>query len=211
MKKTIILIFILAALLMMHFLFDWYLRSVFSVIASEESIKELSNCLDGAVSETITSEINYDELVTIKQDNLGNIVLVQSNTILMNRIAGDVVKKAEEKLKGKIVSGIKIPFGYLIGGQLFGEKFPSITVNFRQIGNVTSDFTSSFSEAGINQTMHTVNLTLNVDALLLIPNNNLQVNTSLTVPVCETIIIGNVPTEYRKYLESSGNEEDDDE
>ncbi len=204
MKKFLIIFCIVIVSVTLYMIFDWYMRTVFSTIAMEESTKILSDCLDDALSETITGGISYEDLVTIRQDEFGNIILVQSNTIKMNIIASDAVKAAEEKLKTKGANGIQIPFGYLVGGQLFSESLPNVTVHFRQVGNVTSSFSSSFTSAGINQTIHTVNLTLNVDALLLIPNNNMNINTNITVPVCETIIIGNVPTEYWNYNNGNG-------
>lgn len=207
MRKFIFFVCTLVIAVVFYMAFDWYLRAVFSTIAMEESSKELSNCLDYGISSAITEDMSYDDLITIKQDEAGNVVLVQSNTIEMNRIGGNAAKKAEEMLLEKNKSGIQVPFGYLVGGQLFAEKMPCVTIHFRKIGNVTSSFSSTFTDAGINQTMHTVNLTLSIDALLLVPNNNVQFNTSITVPVCETIIIGNVPTEYREYVETYTDDE----
>lgn len=210
MKRFFIAVLFLVVFLTIYLLFDWYMREVFTVIAKEESAKALSNCLDEALSETIATDISYNDLVNIHQDKNGLVTLVQSNTVNMNILAGNATKKAEEKLNNKKKSGIDVPFGYLVGGQLFGESMPSVKVNFRQIGNVTSKFSSTFKDAGINQTLHTVNLTLKVDALLMVPNNNIAIDSEITIPVCETIIIGNVPSEYRKYMESgSGDDEDE--
>lgn len=199
MKKKLLVLMFMVIVTGGYILSDWYLRNIFTVIAVEEGTKLLSNCLDEALSQTITEEISYDDLIVIKEDETGNIVLVQNNTILMNMIAGKAAKAAEEKLNSNRINGIKVPVGYFFGGQLAAEVFPEVTIHFREIGNVTADFVSEFTEAGINQTKHTVNLSLNMDALLLIPNNHTNINVSISIPVCETVIIGNVPNEYRQY------------
>lgn len=199
MKRTFIFVIILLSAILGYILFDWYMQKVFAVICEEECKRILNKCLNDAAYDVIKSGITYEDLITIKQDGQGNIVLVQSNTIRMNTLAGEVSNVAEYGVESKSKSGILIPFGYLVGGQLFSEKLPEIPVSFRQIGNVTTGFSSQFQSAGINQTMHTVNLDLSLNAVMMIPGYNKDINVKVTIPVCETIIVGKVPDDYMNW------------
>lgn len=199
MKKTFIFVIILLSAILGYILFDWYMQKVFAVICEEECKRILNKCLNDAAYDVIKSGITYEDLITIKQDGQGNIVLVQSNTMRMNTLAGEVSNVAEHGVESKSKSGILIPFGYLVGGQLFSEKLPEIPISFRQIGNVTTSFSSGFQSAGINQTMHTVNLDLSLNAVMMIPGYNKDINVNVTIPVCETIIVGKVPDDYMNW------------
>ncbi|MBQ9625076.1 MAG: sporulation protein YunB [Clostridia bacterium] len=197
MKKIILgLSLILVFSVCVFFLVDYYIKTTFTLYCTEECKKLLSNCLDEAIGETFDGNIPYSDLVTVSKDENGNITMVQSNTVVMNILAGEVTKKAEKKLNETQKIGLNIPVGYVFGSRFFAERLPSVTVYFRQTGNITSSFSSDFTEAGINQAKHTIKLNLNAEALLMMPGNNISLNVETSLPVCETIILGNVPKGY---------------
>ncbi len=159
----------------------------------------ISDDLNQTMQELTANGINYSDLVLIQKDNQGNVVMVQSNTMAMNNLAlnaGDNAQKRMENLKS---DGLYMPFGYFVGGQFLGDAFFDIRLNFEQISNVSPIFSSTFEEAGINQTIHRINLTLETKGILMLPNHTQEFTVSLTIPLCETVIIGNVPSGFLDF------------
>ena len=56
-----------------------------------------------------------------------------------------------------------------------------------------AELKSSFTQAGINQTLHSLELEVEVEILLLTPAGFLNLNVDTRVPVAQTVIVGTVP------------------
>ena len=63
-------------------------------------------------------------------------------------------------------------------------------------GNVTTDFESELSEAGINQTKHRINLNTQVNVAAIIPGYPVNTNIKTNLTIAETVIVGEVPKVY---------------
>lgn len=102
---------------------------------------------------------------------------------------------------------VTIPFGALLGSQLFSGMGPMIRVQLVPMGYALVDFESSFFDAGINQTKHQIDIVVNASfgMILATGNNNIEVKTS--IPVAQTIIVGDVPNSYMSlegFIKGSG-------
>jgi hypothetical protein len=64
------------------------------------------------------------------------------------------------------------------------------------VGHANAEVVSDLSEAGINQTVYSVSLQLEVELLLLLPGGTEQVTVRNVVPLAETVLVGDVPTQY---------------
>ena len=77
-------------------------------------------------------------------------------------------------------------------------------------GKIHVDFETRFMEAGINQTRHEINVTVALDVALLMSNR--QTTTAkieTTVPVSETVIVGDVPDSYTNFITDEQHARDD--
>ena len=54
----------------------------------------------------------------------------------------------------------------------------------------------SFEEAGINQTIHTVNLCVDVEIEILLPFAYSRIMVESDMPIAQTLIVGTVPNAY---------------
>lgn len=59
-----------------------------------------------------------------------------------------------------------------------------------------AEFHNAFSEAGINQTSHRIEMEVTITMLILTPVGTEDVTASSTVVVAETVIVGTVPGSY---------------
>ena len=69
------------------------------------------------------------------------------------------------------------------------------------IRNSDATFESNFSQAGINQTLHQLNMIVSVDVSVLVMGETDSFTIHSEVVVAETVIIGDVPS---TYLQSGG-------
>ena len=66
-----------------------------------------------------------------------------------------------------------------------------------------ANFVSSFSQAGINQTLHRLNMEVSIDVAVLVLGETSSFTMSSQVVVAETIIVGQVP---QTYLQTGGSQ-----
>ena len=63
-------------------------------------------------------------------------------------------------------------------------------------GTVSVDFKTSFESAGINQTRHRIYLEAKTQVKVVIPLTTSTKEVKAQIPICETIIVGEVPESY---------------
>ena len=73
---------------------------------------------------------------------------------------------------------------------------PQLKVSIEPIGTVSVDFKTSFESAGINQTRHTIYLEAKTQVKVVIPLTTSTKEVKVKIPICETIIVGEVPESY---------------
>lgn len=156
--------------------------------------KIATQAINDAVKSKITEEINYKDLLFVKQDNEGKITLVQANTALMNNIASDIALEVQEKIRTIPGGTIKIPIGNALNSQLISG--PKIKLKLEPYGSVIANFGTEFLESGINQTIHRVHLVIITDVKIVFPLVSDTVTVKANVPIAETIIVGDVPESY---------------
>ena len=152
--------------------------------------------MNDAVQETIGNGVAYTDLINIEKDNEGKIALISANTAMMNSLAAQTANCAQEKILNIGEQGIRIPIGTIVGGQLMTGRGPAIKVKIEPVGSVTSQFSSQFETAGINQTRHRIYLVLTAAVRIVVGNTSQSVEISSQVLVSDTIIIGDVPQSY---------------
>ena len=98
-------------------------------------------------------------------------------------------------------SDIGIPLGSLFLPEFLAGKGPKLPVKILVIRNSEADFYSEFSEAGINQTLHQLNMEVFLDVTVLVLGSTTEFTISSHMVVAETVIVGDVP---ETYLQTGG-------
>ena len=80
-------------------------------------------------------------------------------------------------------------------------KGPVIPVRILSIRNSDAKFVSEFSQAGINQTLHRLNMEITVDVAVLVLGETNSYAVTSQVVVAETVIVGDVP---QTFLQNGG-------
>lgn len=141
-------------------------------------------------------DIKYRDLIFMKEDSEGNIVMMQADTFLMNRIASDVALTIQNHFGQTKNATERIPLGNILGSQFFAQCGPKIKLTVTPMGMVDVNFGTEFEHAGINQTRHRVYLIVNTEAKIIAPFNSSNMHVTTYLPVAETIIVGKIPENY---------------
>ncbi|MGL5641806.1 MAG: sporulation protein YunB [Paraclostridium sp.] len=198
-KKNVfifIIIFILSILIGSFIYIDNKLRPTITLIA-ETKAEELANkSINKAVFTIIDNDIKYEDLINIKTGEDGNITMMQANSILINEIASKVALEIQSEMKKIKTTSTYIPIGTAIGSPLLAKYGPKIKVSIEPIGTVYVDFGTDFESSGINQTRHRIYLKATTQVKVVVPLTTSTKEVKTQIPICETIIVGDVPQSY---------------
>ena len=195
-KKIAITILIIVFINSILFFFGTNINNVVYSY-SESRIRALSvKAVNNAVSELVHNKNIYENLVNFTTDNQGSIVLIQANAIQINMLTKDLIKTSQIKLEKIGVDGINIPLGTFTGITLLSGKGPNINIKLIPVGDVTCDFVSEFIDAGINQTLHKLYVTIDTNVNIILPLKNNTVKTTTNILICESVIVGKIPEVY---------------
>lgn len=149
-----------------------------------------------AVKQVVAGGVGYEDLIVTQMDAQGRVSMLRANTMRMNEIATKTALLAEKELNSIENQYINIPMGAALGIRFLAGYGPRIPVQILPIGAVQTNFDTEFVSAGINQTRHKIFLSLRTTVSLIIPTGSQLVEVNSTVPIAESIIVGEVPDSF---------------
>ena len=177
---------------------------VFS-LAQARCASVASQALSRALADALGDGVAYDELMSVRTDEKGQVALLSANTVLMNRLAASAGEAALIRMQQMSSEKISVPLGAALGITVFAGRGPGIPVSIVPVGSIRSDFQTEFEACGINQTRHKVYLQLTASIRVVIPSGLQTTQVSANMLVAESIIVGAVPEGFVGY-ELSGEE-----
>lgn len=204
MLHLVRIFFLLSILLIAIFLFFRHkYRESIQELAQTQVRNSTSDLTNNAISKQISEgKIQYDRIVYFEKDLNGRITALKTNIGEVNHLKTDILSIINEEILSLDTSDIGIPLGSLIVPEFFSGKGPSIPVHVLSIRNSDASFSSQFSQAGINQTLHQLIMEVQVDVAVLILGQTSSFHVTSPVVVAETVIVGDVPD---TYLQTGGN------
>lgn len=181
------------------FILGYYIFALVPIIktycvAKINSLTE--QALNVAVSNVINSTLNYDSIMTINYNEAGEVSLISANQYMINTITREVVKDAHEQIKALGEDYLRIPLGTLSGITLFMGRGPMVRLSSTPIGIIGSSFDSTFVSVGINNTLHKIYLKVNARVEMTLPIKKQTIDVEQQVLLCESVIVGKVPSVY---------------
>ena len=178
-------------------------REVIRQLAQTQVKNTTSDLANDAIAKQIAQGIiQYDRIVYFEKDLQGRITALKTNMSEVNRLKTDILNIINDEILALDASDIGIPLGSLFLPEFFSGKGPAIPVHILSIRNSDATFSSSFSQAGINQTLHKLVMVVNVDVAVLVLGETESFTVNSEVVVAETVIVGEVPT---TFLQTGGN------
>lgn len=186
---------LLALILVAVIVLEVRLQPVLRSMAESRARSLASKALNSAISENL-GEVNYSDLVSILQDEQGRVVMLQANSVTMNKLASAVSLDAQQRIADLEEQNLNIPLGNLLGKRFFAGKGPKIRITVQPSGSTSFQYLSEFSSAGINQTLHSIKLQLSATIRIMVRGESIASTVSVESPICESVILGTVPESY---------------
>lgn len=179
-------------------------------LARTQVTNTASDLINDAILEQIMEgEIQYDRIVFFEKDLNGRITALKTNMAEVNRLKTETLNIINDEILAHDTESLGVALGSLILPEFFSGKGPQIPVRILAIRNSDANFHSSFSEAGINQTLQQLRMDVIVDVTILVLGQTETFTVSSQMVVAETIIVGDVPDTYLQTGEHYGTETED--
>lgn len=188
---------VFAGLALIVAVLDWRMRPMVrdysGNTAKTMSMKAASDAVARVLNE---GGYDYEGLIRISRNESGDIDALETNAMTVNRLQSAVTAALLEEFSGDRFRDLSIPVGSLTGSALLTGRGPRVPLRLQQSGAVVTRLTSTFEEAGINQTNHRLELSLTFTVVALIPGHSTSVEVETNVLVAETVLVGKVPDAY---------------
>lgn len=194
LRIGITMLLILAVLLLM-------LRRKYDEVIVELTRTQVTNSTSDLINDAIAEQIaggkiQYDRIVYFEKDISGKITALKTNIGEVNKLKTDTLNIINDEILATDHSQMGIPLGSLFLPELLSGKGPEIPVKILSIRNSDATFESSFSHAGINQTLHQIRMRVLVDVSVLVLGQTVSFTVNSEVVIAETIIVGAVPDTF---------------
>ncbi len=200
-----VLLGVTLALLCVHMI-NTRLQPIVAELAEAQVNTMMQALINSAVEQTIAADsISFDDLVNMETDSDGRITAMVSDVAAVNLLRTGLVGVILEQIDGIDIHTMDIPVGLLFDSDLFSARGPAIQVRALMAEQVTAEFKTEFSQAGINQTMYRIMLEVNVPVSILLSTGTVHTEATAEVCVAETVIVGSVPETYLQ-MDVAGNE-----
>lgn len=203
-RSLIVLPLLLSVLFfMLHCLFK-RAEPIFVAQASNYANTVFTDFVNQSISEISQSE-EFEKLHDVYTNGSGNIEAVNTNTAAINKIKAELLIDIQNRLNNDYPAKIKIPLGSATGYYLLYSAGPTITLSITPVSIVNSEFEESFDSVGINQVRHSISMKISVDMMYSGYMMHETETIITTVPIIETLIVGEVPKYYGGKPLSDGN------
>ena len=153
--------------------------------------------------------LNINDLFIITKNENNEIMTVDMNTVLINKIIQEITINIQENLKkleeGKINNNneenkngviLKIPLGQITNNFIFNNLGPQIPVKLKILGEMKTQVNSTVKNYGINNALIEITLDITIKEEVLLPISSDEIEVSTTIPIAMKLINGTVPSYY---------------
>ena len=182
LRRFFYTLLVLVVILLVAFLM---LRSRYREIVTELAETQVKNATSDLTNDAIAKQIangtiQYDRIVYFEKNLDGRITALKTNMSEINHLKTEILNIINDEILALDTADIG----------------PAIPVHILSIRNSDATFESNFSQAGINQTLHQLNMIVSVDVSVLVMGETDSFTIHSEVVVAETVIIGDVPSTY---------------
>lgn len=192
---TIIFLLVLSVIGFLHFRRAY--KDVICALSETQVKNSTSDLINDSIDRQIQNgNIQYDRMVYFEKDINGRITALKTNMSEVNRLKTDVINIINDEIMALDTTDLGIPLGSIFLPEFLSGRGPQIPVTILSIRNSEATFSSSFTQAGINQTLHQLIMELSVDVTVLVLGQTNNFTVASQVVVAQTIIVGSVPETY---------------
>lgn len=196
--KRLKIILVIISLLLIGLL-TFFQRNITKILISisEATIRSITTvAVNDAIYYTLNDNLRYEDLIHITYDAAGDVSTITTDSLKINKIARDTAYLSQENLTRMSEAGIQVPIGALTGIETLAGFGHKINIKIIPISNVECRFVSKFTDAGINQTKHSLYLEIVSSISIILPDKTSDLASTIEVLICESVIAGKIPDTY---------------
>lgn len=198
-KLKRVMISIIFIIILLFVLFVIYFYKVANPVIINYSRAKINSLTEQAVnisSSEVLRATKYDNMVNVIRTSDNTIAYIEAKTNQINLIVRDIVDKTQQSVSHLMLKGLDLPIGTYSGISLFAGKGPNVKLKLVPMGVVSTEILSTFKEAGINNTLHSIYLKIKTHVNVSLPVKNYDIYCESQILLCESIIVGKVPSVY---------------
>lgn len=171
-------------------------RLELSIIAQVKTVS--SSAINTAVGEYIKENMDVgNKMVEINSDESGNVKSISENAFIVNQFKTDITNAAQSYVDSVMSKhGIKVQLGNFTGLTILSEFGPYIPMDVDATSSIGCEVISTFESCGVNQTLHRLELKMDVDIYVGNPFRIESIAYSTNYEISQTIVVGNIPSAY---------------
>lgn len=196
-KRNIVLIVLICIVLTILFALNHQLKVKLRDIAVYKCKNSATDMINDAIQDTLADmDFTYDDLVEINKNSENEITSVSCVSSKINSLKSNISNEINKGFENEKKNGFNIAVGTITGINLFSGVGPEITVHFDKEGSVKTNIKSSFTSAGINQTLHQIYIEVRADIVAVTSSGTYESNVETEFLIAETVIVGEIPERY---------------
>ena len=192
-KIRFLIIIICTLIIFIFYSINKNLSPAIIAVADSELRARTLDIINTNIQTIYDEEFKDIDLVSVEKDSNDKIVMVKADTVRLNTLATKISLKGQDELEKMGKVGFKIQLGYVSKVSILSYLGPDIIVKMRPIGRVEVSYESVFESAGINQTRLKIYMNVKSTMQIILPFESRDLEVVNNVPVCETIIVGEIP------------------
>ncbi len=197
-KMIITMLIILSIVFFIAYRIVIIIEPVFDEVASNK-VKGITVQVSNDATKEVMEQYEYTDLVTIHKDEQDKIAMIEINAVDINKIKSEIAEKMQEKINRMGNEELGIAIGSFTGIKIFIGKGPAVPIKITTIGDIETEYTSQFKEAGINQTHHQICLNIKCTVGIMSPFTTVTKTLKSQVVLAENIIVGDIPETYYNF------------
>lgn len=173
-----------------------------------KSTEYIEKVIASAITEATASGI-YISPINYVYDNEGKIAAYSADMLSASKLRAYLSEHILENKKQSIKVPLEISLGTLSGIPFLYGKGPSFDLKINSLNFVNFNISSEFKDSGINQTLHRIILEVEATVMLEEPIRTDSIKIKTSLPLSETVIVGDVPDAYTVIIRASEDDEED--
>lgn len=162
-------------------------------LCEDSALMEINNLMQ---DEVFDRPEEYENMVVLERDNENHVTALRTDVIAIGKVKAKIVNGLFERLNDLEHTTVEVPLGSAFAPNFFTGMGPTVDVGMAGLTQMSAEFISAFSSAGINQTRHNIIIEIHAGFRILTPLGGEDREIVTSFPVTDTVIVGTVPDQY---------------
>lgn len=178
------------------FWFESLINNIQNTIAETKAPTIAENIVSSAVNDTLSSPDLDKDFVKVQYNADGSVAAVTTNASAINSFKARLESCLQGEIDRVYTTTTKIPLGTFSGINAISSYGPKVEFSYTMTASFKTDIKSYFTDGGINQTVHHLELTVQADFILLCLGHDTAMPFTTNYEISQTVVVGTVPETY---------------